>query len=197
MVAMLPGAGGRRGLLEQVAARLPGRAVTVCAYPGLDGVAAAPELRTLDDLQQRLLAGLPERFDLVAKSMGCVLALRIALEAPERVRRLVLLATTGGIDVATSGAAEWREAFVRAHPGAPRWFVDDRSDLEAELGRVAQPTLLVFGEADELAPVEVGLRLLGRLPAARLEVVESATHDLEGEHSDLVAELIEGHLGES
>lgn len=194
MVVMLPGAGGRRALLEQVAARLPGRGVTVCAYPGLDGVAAAPELRTLDDLQQRLLAGLPERFDLVAKSMGSVLALRMVLAAPQRVRRLVLLATTGGLDVAAEGAADWREAFVRAQPGAPRWFVDDRSDLEAELGRVVQPTLLVFGGADELAPVAVGLRLLRRLPRARLEVLEAATHELEGEQPELVARLIEAHL---
>lgn len=154
------GRGGRRALLAEVAARLPGRTVTVCGYPGLDGVAAAPQLSTLDDLMQRLLAGLPECFDLVAKSMGSVLALRLVLAAPQRVRRLVLLATTGGLDVAAEGAAEWREAFVRAYPEAPRWFVDDRSDVEAELGRVQQPTLLLFGEADELAPVAVGRRLL-------------------------------------
>ncbi|MCC6994205.1 MAG: alpha/beta fold hydrolase [Deltaproteobacteria bacterium] len=193
-VVMLPGAGGRRALLAEVAARLPGRTVTVCGYPGLDGVAAAPELSTLDDLMQRLLAGLPERFDLVAKSMGSVLALRLVLAAPQRVRRLVLLATTGGLDVAAEGAAEWREAFVRAYPEAPRWFVDDRSDVEAELGRVQQPTLLLFGEADELAPVAVGRRLLAGLPRARLEVLAAATHDLEGEQPDLVAALIEAHL---
>jgi len=42
--------------------------------------------------------------------------------------------------------------------------------------------------------VAAGELLLARLPSATLEVVTGATHDLEAEHPDLLASLIEAHL---
>jgi pimeloyl-ACP methyl ester carboxylesterase len=176
-LVILPGAGGRLDLLKPVADRLARRRATfLCEYPGIGHAQPDARLKTLADLQAHLLDGLPERFDLVAKSMGGVLALRIALEHPERVRKLVLLATSGGINVAALGGIDWRDTFRRFQPSAPTWFVEDRTDVTAELGRITQQTLLVFGEADLIAPVP------------------DATHDLESEFPDLIASLIEAHL---
>ena len=53
-----------------------------------------PDLRgrSLDDCVDRLLARLPPRFALAGLSLGAIVALAIAREAPERVTRLALLA---------------------------------------------------------------------------------------------------------
>jgi pimeloyl-ACP methyl ester carboxylesterase len=194
-LAFFPGAGGRVANLRPIAERLaPRRATILCEYPGLGGVAPNPELRTLSELQRHLLASLPERFDLVTMSMGGVLGLRIALEQPERVRKLTLLATSGGVDVAALGGLDWRDNFRRVQPDAPGWFVEDRSDVTPELGRIHQPTLLIYGDEDLIAPVQVGQLLERELPNARLEVIPGADHDLELNHALLIASLIEAHL---
>lgn len=194
-LVFFPGAGGRTEHLRPIGQRLaPRRDVTLCVYPGLDGVEPDPSLRSLADLQRHLLARLPERFDLVTMSMGGVLGLRIALEQPQRIRKLVLMATSGGVDVAALGGLDWRETFVRVRPNTPSWFVEDRTDLTPELGRIDQPTLLIYGDADLIAPVRVGQLLHERLPDSRLEVIAEATHDLELEFPDLIASFIEAHL---
>jgi pimeloyl-ACP methyl ester carboxylesterase len=191
----LPGAGGRAEAWQGIAERLAKRRSPIfCRYPGLGGAPPAPRLATLSDLIQHLSSQLPERFDLAAMSMGGVIALLLALEQPERVRRLVLLATSGGIDVAALGALEWRETFVALEPDAPRWFLDDRTDLSARLAEVRQPALLIFGDADLIAPVAIGQALELKMPHSRLEAIAGATHDLQQEHPDLIASLIEAHL---
>jgi pimeloyl-ACP methyl ester carboxylesterase len=220
-LAFFPGASGRVELLRPISQRLaPGRTTRrgnpgrvpalsrdglrpakpssvhaiLCGYPGLAGVAPDPALRTMADLQAHLLARLPPRFDLVTMSMGGVLGLRIALEHPQRLRRLVLMATSGGVDVAALGGADWRDDFRRAQPDAPIWFVDDRTDVTSQLSRIPHPTLLVYGDADPIAPPGVGQVLQRHLPNARLQVLPGATHDLEIEQPETIAALIEAHL---
>jgi poly(3-hydroxyoctanoate) depolymerase len=194
-LVFFPGAGGRVEHLRPIGERLARRRQTrLCEYPGLGGVDPDPNLRSLDDLQRHLLARLPERFDLVAMSMGGVLALRIALAHPERLRKLVLLATSGGVDMRALGGIDWRDSFRRVQPNAPRWFLEDRSDMTPELGRITLPTLLVYGDADLIAPPRVGQLLQEKLGNARLEIIREATHDLEIDHPDLIASLIEAHL---
>jgi poly(3-hydroxyoctanoate) depolymerase len=194
-LVFFPGAGGKVQHLRPIGERLARRRTTIlCEYPGLGGVAPDPSLLTVADLQRHLLAGLPEQFDLVTMSMGGVLALRIALEHPERIRKLVLLATSGGVDVSSFGGVDWRDTFRRVQPDVPSWFLEERSDLTAELHRVHHPTLLIYGDADLIAPVAVGQHLLAHLPNARLEVIPDATHDLEIDYPDLIASFIEAHL---
>ncbi len=194
-LVILPGAGGRLEVLKPIGERLARRRTTIlCEYPGIGHAPPHPDLQSLSDLQAHVLRDLPERFDLVAKSMGGVLALRTALEQPERVRKLVLLATSGGVNVAALGGIDWRDTFRRLQPNAPPWFIEDRTDVTPELGRISQPTLLIFGEADLIAPVRVGHFLKAKLADARLELIPDGTHDLEEEFPDLIASLIEAHL---
>jgi pimeloyl-ACP methyl ester carboxylesterase len=104
------------------------------------------------------------------------------------------MATSGGMDVASLGALDWRDKFLQAQPDRPTWFIDDRTDVRPELARVQHPTLLIFGDADLIAPPAIGELLLAKLPNARLEVIPGGTHDLEIEFPDLIASLIEAHL---
>jgi pimeloyl-ACP methyl ester carboxylesterase len=194
-LVFFPGAGGRVANLRPIAERLARRRTTsVCEYPGLGGVAPDPRLHTLVDLQRHLLASLPDRFDLVTMSMGGVLALRIALEQPQRLRKLVLLATSGGVDMAALGGIDWRDTFRQFQPDVPSWFLEDRTDLTEQLGQITHPALLIYGDADLIAPPRVGRLLQERLGNAQLEIIADATHDLEIDHPDLIASLIEAHL---
>ena len=193
-VAYLPGASGRSTAWESIANVLSyRREALMFDYPGL----VPPhrdDIDSLADLTRWVAEQLPERCDVVSLSMGSALALRLALEYPERVRRLVLVVACGGVKAAAFGALDWRDAFLEDRPHAPRWFVDDTSDFSDRLSAIAAPTLLVFGAEDPIAPPAIGRFLLERLPAAKLEVVPGASHDLEEEHPAFLASLIEAHL---
>lgn len=194
-LVFFPGAGGRVHHLRPIAERLAHRRPTsICEYPGLGGVAPNSTINSLADLRRHVLSGLPERFDLVTMSMGGVLGLQIALEQPERIRKLTLMATSGGVDVSALGGIDWRDTARRVQPNAPSWFLEDRTDVTPLLGQIKHPTLLIYGDADLIAPPRVGKLLLEKLPNARLEVIPDATHDLEIDYPDLIAAMIEAHL---
>ncbi len=65
------------------------------------------------------------------------------MEQPERVACLVLVATSGGVDVARLGGAEWRHEYRASLPDVPTWFADDRTDLSDRLPTIRAPTLLL------------------------------------------------------
>jgi pimeloyl-ACP methyl ester carboxylesterase len=194
--AFLPGAGGRAGFWRPVAERLPAPEGSVLlGWPGFGDAPADPRIASLDDLAAWALSRLPPgRCDLVAQSMGGVVALLVALAAPERVRRLVLAATSGGLDVAALGASDWRAEYLAHLPGVPRWFVEDRTDLSARLGEVRAPVLLLWSDSDPVSPLAVGEALRQRLPDARLEVVRGGSHGFAEERADEVAELVRAFL---
>jgi 2-succinyl-6-hydroxy-2,4-cyclohexadiene-1-carboxylate synthase len=68
--------------------------------PDLPGHGTASGVRpvTFERCVEDVLADAPERFTLAGYSMGGRIALHVALAAPERVGRLVLVATTAGIE---------------------------------------------------------------------------------------------------
>ncbi|HZU85552.1 MAG TPA: alpha/beta fold hydrolase [Polyangiaceae bacterium] len=197
-IVYLPGGGGRSSFWRGVADRLAYvGAPIVLGYPGFGDVPSDPALRSLSDLYEALVRVLPAPCDLVAQSMGGVLALRMAIEQPQRVRRLVLSATSGGVDVLGLGGAPWRDELAREQAeqgGAPRWFVDDHSDFTDRLGAIRAPTLLLFGGADPLAPPRVGEFLRHRLPDAKLIVLPGAGHSFALEDPEATARPIREHL---
>ena len=191
----LPGASGNTEFWKPVAARLrhPGARVFV-AWPGFGGVPAEPGVTGMADLVARVVREMTGPVDLLAQSMGGVVAVRAALEKPELVRHLVLSVTSGGIDMAALGAEDWRPTHRTRNPHAPSWFVDEREDLTARLGEIRVPVLLLWGDADPISPVAVGRRLAQLFPDAQLVVLAGGTHDLVLERAEEVAPHIDRHL---
>jgi pimeloyl-ACP methyl ester carboxylesterase len=66
------------------------------------------------------------------------------------------------------------------------------AELAVEL--IDAPTLLVWGDADPISPVGVGLHLERRMPNARLHVVPGGDHSLASNKAEAVAALIARHL---
>ena len=191
----IPGASGNIQFWRPVSAKLrhPG-ARRFVAWPGFGGAPSEPGVRGIDDLVTRVVGDITGPVALLAQSMGGVIAVRAALEKPDLVRHLALSVTSGGIDVASLGAADWRPRSRESYPGLPRWFVDEREDLTERLREIAIPVLLLWGDADPISPVAVGRRLAKLLPSAELIVFEGGTHDLIMERADQVAPHIDRYL---
>jgi pimeloyl-ACP methyl ester carboxylesterase len=193
----LPGAGGRASFWAPVAERLTALGPRVLvAWPGFGDEPADPAIRSLDGLYGWLVARLPPGAShVVAQSLGGVLAVRLALEEPGRVASLVLCATSGGVDVAGMGGADWRPAYRAELPHVPGWFVHDRTDFTARLGRIRAPTLILHGDADPLCPPAVAAHLRERIPGARSLLVKGGTHSLARDRPDEAAEAVREHVG--
>ena len=192
----LPGAGGSASFWRPVAERLAdlGRSL-VLGYPGLGESPVDPSIESLDGLFRWLVGRLPvEPSHVIAQSMGGVLAVRLALERPELVSRLVLVATSGGVDVARLGGAEWRRDFRASRPTAPSWYIDDRTDVTDRLGNIRARTLLLWSDADSISPLSVAHFLAERIPGSRLVTIAGGTHAFANERPDEVASIIRAHL---
>ena len=194
-ILFLPGAGGSPDFWKPVGALLPTEwSKEYFGWPGLGNQPHDPAIGGMDDLVRLVAARIDEPVDLVAQSMGGVIAARLALERPERVARLVLVATSGGIDVARLGAAEWRDDYRTALPDVPTWFVDDRTDLTGSLAGIRAPTLLLWSDADPISPPAVAHDLAARIPGARLIMVAGGSHAFASERPDEVASILRSHL---
>ncbi|HET9156483.1 MAG TPA: alpha/beta fold hydrolase [Myxococcaceae bacterium] len=192
----LPGAGGRASFWQPVAERLAdlGRSL-LFSYPGFGESPVDPTIESLDGLYRWLVAQLPaEPSHVIAQSMGGVLAVRLTLERPELVSRLVLVATSGGVDVARLGGAEWRQAVRASLPTAPSWFIEDRTDVTNELGNIRARTLLLWSDSDPISPLSVARFLAGRIPDSYIVTVAGGTHAFASERPDEVASSIRAHL---
>ncbi|MGQ0550949.1 MAG: alpha/beta fold hydrolase [Armatimonadota bacterium] len=194
-VIFLPGASGDGRFWAPVAARLPYPLDRVVLdWPGFGRAPRDPEVRGLQDLVTLVLDRIDRPVDLVAQSMGGVIAVRVALQRPHMIRHLVLAATSGGIDVSRFGARDWRDEYEEAYPAAPPWFIDDRTDLAPLIPSIHSPTLLIWGDADPISPVAVGEYLARLLPRSRLVVIRGGEHMLGRDRADEVAPFIANHL---
>lgn len=195
-ILFLPGAGASPDFWKPVGSLLPGHwPKHYFGWPGLGDQPHDPSVGSLDDIVRLVAGHMEEPVDLVAQSMGGVVATRLALERADRVRRLVLTVTSGGVDMAGLGASDWRVAYRRSFPQAAEWITALRSSPNLPIEKIKAPTLLIWGDADPISPVAVGRHLEARLPTARLHVVPGGDHDLAQTHAAPVAALIAEHLG--
>jgi pimeloyl-ACP methyl ester carboxylesterase len=194
-VMFLPGALGAAEFWHPVGNLLPNEWKKVyLAWPGLGAQDADRSVQGFDDLVRLVEQGLSEEATLVAQSMGGIVAVRVALRNPDKVRRLVLVATSCGVDVARLGGSEWRTEYRENHPAAARWITEGRPDHTEEIPTITAPTLLLWGDRDPVSPIPVGEHLASLLPNAVLRVIPGGTHSLALDHANEVAVQIHKHL---
>lgn len=191
----LPGAAGNTAFWQPVLSRLEISAQhTVLAYPSFAGQAAHPKVQCFEDLQRYVLAQIPEQTVIVAQSMGGIFAVQAARQQPQKVRALVLVATSGGIDLTPFDAQDWREQYLHDFD-VPDWFATTPSDaVHTALQQLHCPVLLIWGDQDPISPVAVGQYLAQQLQHAELHVIAGGQHDLAAVHADEVSALIQAFL---
>jgi pimeloyl-ACP methyl ester carboxylesterase len=185
--------------------------------PDLAGHGANPAVRyDLAGFVDTALAGEPA--DLVGYSLGGYVALAAAIAHPERVRRVVTIATklAWTPEVAAAEArridpdrlAERAPAFVadlaERHPG-PGWrtVVESTAAFLTGLGtapplaleRVFAPTLVLVGDSDALVTREECEDAVRRMPDARLDVLPDTPHQYERMDVAALAARIAAFLG--
>ncbi|WP_454829855.1 alpha/beta fold hydrolase [Paraburkholderia xenovorans] len=193
----LPGASGSSGFWTPLANQLASPAgKVILGYPGFGAEPARPDVNNFNDLVQFVASHIDQPTALIAQSMGGVLAIYAALEKPDLVTHLVLSVTSGGINTEGLDVQDWREGFLESNRSIPDWFVSFESDLTSELGRISQPVLLLWGDADPFSPVAVGRRILDLFPDARLHVVAGGGHDLANVHASDLLPIVDAHLSQ-
>jgi 2-succinyl-6-hydroxy-2,4-cyclohexadiene-1-carboxylate synthase len=105
-LVLLHGFGGTRRMWDGVVAHLDRERYRPLALdlPGHGQAASYPGPITFDACVAEVLRASPERFALCGYSMGGRIAMHVALAAPERVTRLILIASSPGIESARARA---------------------------------------------------------------------------------------------
>jgi pimeloyl-ACP methyl ester carboxylesterase len=194
-IFFLPGTGASPDFWKPVGHRLPAQwSKHYFGWPGLGNQPADPAIDSYDALVRLVEAGLDGPVDLVAQSMGGLIAARVALAHPRLVRRLVLTATSGGVDMSEFGVSDWRPDYRKAYPDAATWVTAPGAATHLPVENIRCPTLLLWGSADAISPLGVGRHLQRRLPDARLEIVDGGDHWFANSRPDEIAPLIAAHL---
>ncbi len=190
----LPGASGNTAFWQPVIQHLPQDDSTmVVAYPSFGGYPDDVDVQSFESLQDDVLNQIQQPSVVIAQSMGGIFAVQVALQKPEQVQALVLVATSGGIDLSPFQVADWREDYQQSFT-VPDWFVQHQSDLTGSLERIQCPVLLIWGDADPISPVALGQALHRQIPHAELHIVSQGQHDLAYVHAEHVAQLIQNFL---
>ncbi|AKH39113.1 MULTISPECIES: alpha/beta fold hydrolase [Nitrosomonas] len=166
-------------------------------WPELGSIPSDPKVNSMHDLVDLVAAEVDQPVAIIAQSIGGIIAIQATLKKPELITHLVLAATSGGIDMESFGAQDWRPIILAAHPSFPRLLSEYDEDLTPQLHKIKAPTLLLWGDADPISPVSVGLRLATLLPNANLHIVPGGDHNLVMVHAKEIAPLIDAHLAKS
>lgn len=164
------------------------------SWPGLGNQDPDPQVRGFTDLVRLAAGQLTSPSIVIAQSMGGIVALQLALQCTELITHLVLVATSGGLDVATFGAADWRPDFLRCYPRTARWVLEDKVDLSNHFQEIVAPTLLLWGEVDPISPPAVGHRLAEEIRGAQLRIIPGANHEMGVLMPDVVASHVLGFV---
>jgi len=176
-VLLIPGAAGAAAFWDPVVERLPAAwQVRAIDLPGLGSVPAQPGVGSYDDLVDYVARRITVPAAVVAQSMGAFIALKLALDHPHLVTYLVLVAATGGIDVARHGGTDWRADYAAAYPSAEPWARAAVPDLSERLATISIPVLLIWPTDDILSPLSVARSLTASIPSTSLVTFHSDDH---------------------
>jgi pimeloyl-ACP methyl ester carboxylesterase len=192
--------------------------IYVPTTPGFNGTPEHPAVATMADLADlaakfaRIVIGAGPH-DVVAESFGGWQALWLAARHPDLVEQLVLQAPAGlrpeGSGAVPADPAEFRRMLYAVPERAPeekrspevqagdqrqrtRYFGGISFDqaLQAALPNIKARTLILFGTADRIVPIETARHLLAGIPRARLTYVWGAGHVPEYDQPERAARLI-------
>ncbi len=136
-------------------------------------------------------------------SMGGYVALHVAHQHPERIRRLAVHGTctawTEALVEAMStrlnaGARADRQRLFERTAAFVRTLPAHSEASEAMLRRIDAPTLVSAVDRDDLFPLSAALHLHRELPEARLALVPGTRHALPAADLDLLAPLLRKHF---
>ena len=150
---------------------------------------------------------------LAGHSMGGLITLRLAARRPDAVRRLVLIAPAG-VPSRTSArgyVVPMVRSLSQSSPSFVRMLVHDAlragpvtlwratrnllaDDVRADLRAIRTPTLLVWGEEDQLVPPALAAVFRAEIADARLVVVPKCGHVPMYERPGEVARVVDAFL---
>jgi pimeloyl-ACP methyl ester carboxylesterase len=224
-VVCLHGTGDNAHHWDRLIACLPEHPIVALDLPGHGANVDRPGPAEMDvvDYADYVRAELTRRglkdVCLVGHSLGSAIALRLAVDHPSLVRRLVLVGAGARLRVLpalletarTNPAAAMRElvdmGFAPRHQDEAKRYYDsllpvapgvvrrdlsacDRFDMMEELGHIAQTALLITGVEDRLTPPKYARYLQEHLAAAQLGLLPGAGHYVAVEAPDAVANAI-------
>jgi pimeloyl-ACP methyl ester carboxylesterase len=191
----LPGAGGDKNFWAPASNLInhPAKRDFI-EWPGIGEAKEDPNIRSFNDLVVSVTSKIDQPCAIIAQSMGGVVGVIALLKQPELITHLVLVVTSGGINVSDLHPENWRYAYKEANPSYPDWFTDYAGDLTSKLKEINIPVLLIWGDSDPISPVAIGERLNGIFPNSQLEVINEGDHALAHKLPEVVASLIYNHL---
>lgn len=215
------------------------RCVYIVDLPGM-GLSKTIAPYHLSALAQAVSEVIPGVSDIVGWSLGGLVAQRLALDQPERVKRLVLVGTSpcfvtkpdwpNGILAKhfelfgqqfnqdfkatllkfltlqcmnakdTKSTIRKLRAVFEAKPMPVQSALEQSlqilvdTDLREEVARIRQPTLIIHGDRDTLAPVSGAHWMVNQLPNAQLRVLAGAAHSPFLSHSAAFYESLVDYL---
>ncbi|BBQ47859.1 alpha/beta fold hydrolase [Acinetobacter pittii] len=191
----LPGASGSTTFWHPLIEKLPQQYRTkIIGYPGFGDTPESLEVKSFEDLTNYVVDQINEESIIVAQSMGGIFAVAAALQKPQLVKGLVLIATSGGINLKRFNVQDWREAYRQTFLKYPDWFITTNANYEEFLSDINVEILLIWGDQDPVSPVEVGTYLNQIFKNSRLHIVKGGDHQLAEKHADEVATQIKDYL---
>jgi pimeloyl-ACP methyl ester carboxylesterase len=186
----LPGAGGAAAFWHPFGATLPEHwSKQYMRWPGLGAEPGVPGLATVGGLVDMCANALDGETIVVAQSMGTIMGLRLALDFPGKVARLVLVAPTGGASCLYQGE-DWRGSYAVDYPDAAPWVTRDKPAFDEELGRLRCPVLIVCGDADPLSAPEAGRELAAAIAGSKFAVLSGGGHAMANDSPDELAKIV-------
>ncbi|NIE96107.1 alpha/beta fold hydrolase [Acinetobacter sp. Tr-809] len=194
-LVFLAGASGNTQFWNPLIEQFPnGYTKQVIAYPGFHGVETNPDIHSFADLSNYVVEQIQQPSILIAQSMGGIFAIAAALQKSDLVKGLVLIATSGGINLDQFQVQDWRQFYQQEYIAYPDWFVTTKVDYEKFLANIEVETLLIWGNQDPISPIEVGQYLNQILQKSKLYIVDGGDHQLAEQCADEVAIQINAYL---
>lgn len=166
----------------------------IIAYPGFGSEPKHPSVNNFEELTDHVLAQINQESVVIAQSMGGIFAIFAAIQKPQLIKGLVLMATSGGLDLSPFYVADWRSEYQKEFTDYPDWFVHAQPRLDTEFSQIQQKTLLLWGDDDVVSPVAVGEFLKHKIRNAHLEIIPDGDHQFAFHYPLEVAEHIHQYL---